>query len=36
MKDLMYLGILALFFAATYGLLKMCEWLFDDQQGGRS
>jgi hypothetical protein len=34
--DFFYLGILALFFAATYGLLKMCEWLFRDQQGGRS
>jgi hypothetical protein len=34
--DFMYLGILALFFIATYGLLKMCQWLFHDQQGGRS
>jgi hypothetical protein len=33
--DLLYLGILALFFVATYGLLKMCEWLFHDQQRGR-
>jgi hypothetical protein len=34
--DLMYIGILVLFFVATYGLLKVCEWLFHDQQGGRS
>ncbi len=33
--DLVYLGILVLFFAATYGLLKMCEWLSHDQHGER-
>ncbi|MBP1646771.1 MAG: hypothetical protein H6Q30_216, partial [Bacteroidetes bacterium] len=25
--DFMYLGILAVAFGATYGLLKMCDWL---------
>ena len=34
--DLFYLGVLAIFFAATHGLLKVCEWLFNDQRGGRS
>jgi hypothetical protein len=33
--DLMYLGILAIFFVATYGLLKMCEWLFHDRPRGQ-
>ncbi len=36
MGDLMYLGILAVIFVATYGLLKVCEWLFHDQRGERS
>ena len=31
--DFMYLGILAVAFGATYGLLKMCEWLFHDKYG---
>ncbi len=34
--DLMYLGILALFFIATYGLLRLCDWLSHDQHGERS
>jgi hypothetical protein len=33
--DIAYLGILALAFAATYGLLRLCEWLADDRHGGR-
>ncbi len=36
MDDLMYLGILMLFFVATYGLLKMCEWLFGGKYGEQS
>ena len=36
MMDLMYLGILTIFFIATYGLLKLCDWLFRDQRGERS
>ncbi len=28
--DILYLAILALAFSATYGLLKLCEWLFGD------
>jgi hypothetical protein len=35
MTDLLYLGVLVAFFAATYGLLRMCAWLFHDHQGGR-
>jgi hypothetical protein len=34
--DLVYLGILVAAFLATYGLIKMCEWLFHDTHGGRS
>ncbi len=33
--DILYLGILALAFGATYGGLRMCEWLSDDTRGGR-
>lgn len=33
--DLMYLGILALLFVATYGLIKLCDWLSHDRQGER-
>ncbi len=33
--DTLYLGILVLAFAATYGLLKVCEWLSGDTHGGR-
>ncbi len=33
--DAMYLGIVALGFAATYGLLRVCEWLSHDTKGGR-
>jgi hypothetical protein len=33
--DLMYLGILALGFAATYGLLKLCDVLSDHRHGDR-
>ncbi len=33
--DILYLGILAFTFAATYGLLKLCEWLMGDTHGGR-
>jgi hypothetical protein len=36
MIDLMYLGILAVAFAATHGLLKVCEWLVRDNRGERS
>lgn len=32
--DILYLGILALAFAATYGLLRVCEWLSDDTREG--
>jgi hypothetical protein len=34
--DVTYLGILALAFAATLGLLRICEWLWHDTGGGRS
>lgn len=33
--DFLYLGILAISFAATYGLLKLCEWLMGDTRGER-
>jgi hypothetical protein len=33
--DLMYLGILAMSFAATYGLLKLCEVLSGHRNGER-
>jgi len=35
MMDLIYLSILAAAFAATYGLLKVCEWLFQGNRGER-
>jgi hypothetical protein len=28
--DFLYLGVIVLAFAATYGLLKVCEWLSHD------
>ncbi len=33
--DVMYLGILAIAFAATFGVLKVCERLFQDNRGER-
>ncbi len=33
--DVMYLGILALVFAGTYGLLRLCERLSHDKHGER-
>jgi hypothetical protein len=33
--DVMYLGILALAFAGTYGLLLVCERLSHDTEGER-
>ncbi len=33
--DIFYLGILVISFAATCGLLKLCEWLMGDTHGGR-
>jgi hypothetical protein len=35
MMDLMYLSILAAASLATYGLLKVCAWLFQDNHGER-
>jgi hypothetical protein len=34
--DLIYLGIAGAFFVATWGLLKLCERLADQKQGGQS
>jgi hypothetical protein len=34
--DFMYLGIAALMGVATYGLLKLCEWLSHDTYGEQS
>jgi hypothetical protein len=36
MMDVIYLGILGVAFGATYGLLKVCEWLLRDNRGERS
>ena len=34
--DLLYLGVAAVMSLATYGLLKLCEWLFHDKHGDQS
>ena len=34
--DLVYLGILVLVFAATYGLLVLCDRLSHDRHGERT
>lgn len=31
MNDLLYLGLSVLFFAITYGLIVVCEWLMEDK-----
>lgn len=31
MADLIYVGLTLLFFALTYGLIKVCERLMEDQ-----
>jgi hypothetical protein len=31
MNDLLYLGLTLLFFAATYGLILVCERLMEDK-----
>jgi hypothetical protein len=31
MNDLLYLGLTVLFFALTYGLIKVCERLMEDK-----
>ena len=31
MNDLMYIGLTLLFFAATFGLIKVCEWLLEEK-----
>jgi hypothetical protein len=31
MSDLIYLGLTLLFFAATYGLIVMCQRLMEDK-----
>lgn len=31
MADLIYLGLTVLFFAMTYGLIKVCERLMEDK-----
>jgi len=31
MNDLLYLGLTVLFFALTYGLIKVCESLMEDK-----
>ncbi len=33
--DIVFIGILALAFAATCGLLKLCEWLMGYTHGER-
>ena len=34
--DLFYLGIVAVLFVATLGVLKLCDWLSNDHRGGHS
>jgi hypothetical protein len=34
--DLMYVGIVVVFFAATWGLLKVCDILGEQKSGDRS
>jgi len=34
--DFVYLGIVAVAFVATFGLLKVCEWLIHEKYGERS
>jgi hypothetical protein len=29
MNDLLYIGLTLLFFAITYGLIVVCEWLME-------
>lgn len=36
MMDLLYLSVLAIFFVATNGLLKLCDCLSHEQHGERS
>ncbi len=31
MNDLIYIGLTLLFFAATFGLIKVCEWLLEEK-----
>ena len=31
MADLIYIGLTLLFFALTYGLIVVCEWLMEDK-----
>jgi len=32
MDDLLYLGLTGLFFALTYGLIRLCERLMEDTE----
>ncbi len=32
--DILYIGITVVFFAATWGLVKLCEHLGNNKQGG--
>ena len=34
--DLFYLGVVVVFFALTWGLMKLCEVLQRDNSGGNS
>jgi hypothetical protein len=34
--DIVYLGTVVVFFALTWGLMKLCEVLQDDKSGGHS
>ena len=34
MNDLIYIGIAAVFFILTWGLMKMCEVLSNEKSGG--
>ena len=31
MADFIFIGITLLFFALTFGMIKVCEWLMEDK-----
>jgi len=36
MTDLLYVAIIALFFASSWGVMKVCDMLDDNKTGGQS
>lgn len=36
MTDMLYLAIIVLFFLSAWGLMKLCDVLYDNKTGGQS